>query len=58
MGDDKKKKKLDDKLISLKEPYEVAYWTKALGVSKAQLTKLVAEHSDYPAKIRKVLGKT
>jgi hypothetical protein len=57
MTGDKHTKKMDDKLIALKEPYEVEYWTKALGVSKEKLTQLVAEHGHSAANIRKALGK-
>ena len=57
MTDDKTKKKVDAKLISLKEPYEVEYWTKKLGVSKRKLEALVAEHGNSAAKVRKAVGK-
>jgi hypothetical protein len=57
MADDKSKTKQDRKLISLTEPYEVEYWTKELGVSKAVLTRLVEKHGHSAAKIRAALGK-
>jgi hypothetical protein len=39
------------------EDYEVRYWTKALGVPKEELQKLVDEHGNSAANIRDVLGK-
>ena len=41
MADDTSEKALDGKLISLKEAYEVEYWTKALKVTPAQLREAV-----------------
>lgn len=32
----------DPKMINLKQAHEVAYWTKALGVTEAKLTEAVA----------------
>jgi Protein of unknown function (DUF3606) len=43
--------------ISLTEPWEVRYWTKALGVSKEELERPVKEHGHCVKKIREVLGK-
>jgi hypothetical protein len=43
MSDDKKKTgSPDSKLISLKEPYEVAYWSKKFDVSPKDLNAAVA----------------
>jgi hypothetical protein len=56
MADDKTKRgPADRSKISLKEDYEVRYWTKALGVSKAELQKLVEKYGHSVATIRKHL---
>jgi hypothetical protein len=47
----------DRSRISMSEDYEVRYWTKALGVSKEDLQKLVDEHGNSAANIKEVLGK-
>ena len=47
----------DRSRISMNEDYEVRYWTKALGVSKEELQKLVDEHGNSAANIKEVLGK-
>jgi hypothetical protein len=47
----------DRSRISTTEDYEVRYWTKALGVSKEELQKLVDEHGNSAANIKEVLGK-
>ncbi len=57
VADDRSKTTQDGKLIALKEPHEVAYWTKALGVSKEELTKLVEKHGHSAAKVREALAK-
>lgn len=49
---------LDRKLISLKEPHEVEYWTTALGVSKEQLEQLVAQVGHSAEKVRAQLDQT
>jgi hypothetical protein len=42
MADDKSKRgPQDGKLISMKEDYEVEYWTKKFGVTRAQLDAAV-----------------
>lgn len=41
MDDKSKTGTPDSKLINISEEYEVAYWTKELGVSKAQLQEAV-----------------
>lgn len=48
----------DRKLISLKEPHEVQYWTTALGVSKEKLEQLGAEVGHSAANVRAQLDKT
>lgn len=53
MADDKNKRVPQDaNLISLTEDYEVEYWTKALGVSKAKLTEAVKAVGHSAAKVR------
>ena len=47
----------DRSRISMSEDYEVRYWTKALGLSKEELQKLVDEHGNSAANIKEVLGK-
>jgi len=46
----------DGQPISLTEDYEVRYWTKALGVSKDELSALVEEHGNSAERIRQALG--
>lgn len=41
MADDKTKKLADAKRISLKESYEIAYWTKTFGVTAQKLADAV-----------------
>lgn len=41
MADDKTKKVADAKRISLKEDYEIAYWTKKFGVSAQKLADAI-----------------
>lgn len=41
--------------ISLFEPFEVAYWTRTLGVSESRLKHLVAKHGTSVQKIREAL---
>ena len=47
----------DRSRISMSEDYEVQYWTKALGVSKEELQKLVDKHGSSATKIKEALGK-
>jgi hypothetical protein len=47
----------DHSRISMHEDYEVRYWTKALGVSKEELQRLVDKHGNSAAEIKQVLGK-
>jgi hypothetical protein len=43
--------------INVNEDYEVAYWTKELGVSSDRLKELVAKHGVMATDVRKALGK-
>lgn len=57
MPDDKSKRGPADRhRININEPYELDYWSNALGVTKARLIQLVAQHGDKAADIRRVLG--
>ena len=47
----------DGKRISLKEEWEVKYWTKTLGVSETELKRLVKEHGPMTADVRKHVKK-
>lgn len=58
MSDDKTKRGEPDRsLISLNEKYEIDYWTKALGVTEAQLRNAVAKVGNSAAAVRRHLGK-
>lgn len=58
MADDKTKRAPQDAArINIHEDYEVRYWTKALGVSKAKLKELVARVGVSAEKVRQALGK-
>lgn len=58
MSDDLKNRgPADRSKISLTEPWEVAYWTKALGVTEAQLRAAVKAVGHGAAAVRKHLGK-
>jgi hypothetical protein len=48
----------DASRINVHEDYEVRYWTKALGVSKAELEALVKKVGVSADAVRKELGKT
>jgi len=57
-GDDKANRgSPDSKHISLSEQYEVAYWTKTLGVSAEQRRAAVQAVGNSPEKVRAHLGK-
>jgi hypothetical protein len=43
--------------INIRDPHEVSYWTKELGVSAATLRQLVRKYGISVAKVRKALGK-
>lgn len=58
MSDDfKQRHPQDSSRISTSEDWEVRYWTKALGVSEEELKRLVKQHGNSAAAIRKALGK-
>ncbi|MBP2434066.1 MULTISPECIES: DUF3606 domain-containing protein [Bradyrhizobium] len=46
----------DRSKINMHEPYEVKYWTHALGVSKDDLQKAVEKVGNSAAAVRKELG--
>jgi len=43
--------------INMRGGYEVSYWTKALGVSKEELQRLVDKHGNSATEIKQALGK-
>jgi hypothetical protein len=58
MADDKSNRGPADRArINVNEDYEVAYWTKELGISTTQLKVLVAKHGVMAADVRKALGR-
>lgn len=58
MPDDLSKKHPHDSgRISLTEPYEVAYWTQALGVTKAELEQAVKAVGHSAAAVRAYLAR-
>ena len=59
MADDKSERGAQDRArINIHEDYEVQYWTKALGVSRDELKRLVAEHGVSAEAVRRALGKS
>ncbi len=58
MSDNKAKRGEPDRsLINLSEPYEVSYWTKALGLSEQRLKEVVARVGNSADKVREHLKK-
>jgi hypothetical protein len=58
MADDKTQRAPQDAArINVNEGYELQYWTRELGVSKARLQELVKEHGVSAESVRKALGK-
>jgi hypothetical protein len=58
MADDKTKMGAEDRSkINLKEDYEVAYWTKALGCTKEQLEEAVKKAGQSAQAVREYLKK-
>ena len=58
MADDKTNRGPRDRdRVNLSEDYEVRYWTKELGVSKDELTRLVQQHGNSVEKLRQELRK-
>ena len=47
----------DGKQIHVNEDYELAYWTKELGVDTEELIKLVDKHGTSAEAVRKALEK-
>ena len=56
MDDLMKKGTADRSKINMHEPWEVDHWTKELGVSKAELQKVVDKVGNSAAAVRKELG--
>ena len=52
----KEKRPQDAKRVSLKEKWEVDYWSRALKVSPSRLQTLVKENGPSVSKIRKAIG--
>jgi hypothetical protein len=42
--------------ISMREPHEVHYWTRHLGISKEELQRAIEKVGDSAAAVRKELG--
>jgi len=58
MSDDLTKKRPQDATkININEPYEVTYWTKALGVDAETLKQAVKKVGVMVADVKKYLGK-
>jgi len=57
MDDLKKKGPADRSKINVHEDWEVKYWTKELGVDKAQLQKLVDKVGNSAAAVRQELDR-
>jgi len=51
-----KREQPDRSKINMHEPYEVKYWTHALGVSRERLQKAVDKVGNSAATVRKELG--
>jgi hypothetical protein len=47
----------DRERINLNEKWEVAYWTKELGLSQEELERVVREAGDRVTAVRKHLGR-
>jgi hypothetical protein len=56
MGSLTKKEQPDRSKINVQQPYEVKYWTHALGVSNEELQKAVEKVGNSAASVRKELG--
>ena len=57
MDDLKKKGTADRSKINMPEVWEVEYWTRELGVSKAELQRVVDKVGNSAAAVRKELGR-
>jgi hypothetical protein len=51
-----KREQPDRSKINMHQPFEVKYWTHALGVSREQLQKAVDKVGNSAATVRKELG--
>lgn len=59
MSDDKSNRgPADCARINVNEHYEIAYWTKKLGVTADELRDLVAKYGVTATDVRKALGNT
>lgn len=59
MADDRKDRGPQDRArINLSEDYEVRYWMKKFGVSRAELERAVAKAGQSAAAVAHALGKT
>ena len=59
MPDDKTNRGPQDRArINIHEPYEVKYWTQALGVTPEQLRQLVQQHGVSADAVRQAIGKS
>ena len=57
MADNKTKRgKPDRAKINMSEDYEVKYWAKELGVTRAELQRLIDKVGNSAAAVRKELG--
>ncbi|SHG72352.1 DUF3606 domain-containing protein [Massilia sp. CF038] len=57
MADDLNNRGAQDRnRISLTEKHEVAYWTKALGISEEELQRLVSKVGNNPAAVRAAMS--
>jgi hypothetical protein len=58
MADDLANRGVQDRsLISLEEPHEISYWTKALGVTREELERAVRQVGHGADAVRQALGK-
>jgi hypothetical protein len=58
MADDKTKRAPQDgQRINISEPYELAYWTEALGVSAEKLRETVKRVGPMANDVREALGR-
>jgi hypothetical protein len=56
MDDPKKKNAADRSKISIREVWEVEYWTNELGASKDELQRVVDKVGNSAAAVRKEMG--
>ena len=53
----KRRQPEDPAKINVNEPWELTYWSNALGVTPERLKQLVALHGTSTAKVKAALGK-